>query len=98
MKGRGEQQSPVVFPHWDSWGVWKRRNPVLSFVGKHFFSGLISAIGSVFMYIALFAIIIRLWDKMKKDRVDEKATSATLTSALQLRSPLLYNRMNDRNE
>eukprot|EP00798_Chlamydomonas_sp_ICE-L_P010951 gene10951-17064_t len=89
-----------LFPHWDSWGAWKRRNPVLGFVGKHFFSGLISAVGSVIMYILLFAVIIRMWDRLKKDQDQENANdmSDTLKTALQIRSPLLYKQMNDKNE
>ena len=93
---KSSQETPL-FPHWDSWSVWKHRNPVMSFVGKNFFSGLISAIGSVLMYIILFYVIFLSWDKLKGDKDNNKDTSRTLTTALQLGSPLLYQKMNDTN-
>jgi CHASE3 domain sensor protein len=66
-------------------------------VGKYFFSGLISAIGSVLMYIILFYVIFISWDKLKANKDNNNDTSRTLTTALQLRSPLLYQKMNETN-
>jgi len=93
---KSSQETPS-YPHWNSWSVWKHRNPVMSFVGKYFFSGLISAIGSVLMYIIIFYLVFVHWDKTKSDKDTNNDTSRTLSTALQLRSPLLYQRMDDKN-
>lgn len=75
------------FPYWESWVTWKRRNPALSFTGEHVGSGMLSAIGSIIIYIAVFAFIYKHFAKRHSDK------SENISAALQLRSPYMYKSM-----
>lgn len=79
-----------IFPAWNSWSDWKYRNPVLSFVGKHVISGMVSTLGSIVVYIVALLIIFRIY-KNKKDK--DKDMDTAISTALQLRSPYVYHGM-----